>query len=77
MSCSRAPIVPGSWFRTRPEDGTIEEASLFEDMPITLGRVHGYAFHFAKTAGAEIEVSGMFDGRGQRPSDVNEFFSYS
>jgi hypothetical protein len=50
---------------------------LFEDMPISSGQVHVYGFYFAKTVGAEIEVTGSFDGGGQRPRDVNKFLSYS
>ncbi len=49
----------------------------FKDMPITLGDIHNYAFYFAKTVGSEVEVSGGFDGGGQRPRDVNTFLSYS
>ncbi len=53
-----------------------ESEKVFEDIPTSLGTVHSYGFYFAKTVGAEIEVSGGFDGGGQRPRDVNKFLSY-
>lgn len=51
----------------------------FKDIPITPDTVHTYGFYYAKTAGSEIEfnpVPGNFDGKGQRPRDVNRFLSY-
>ncbi len=50
--------------------------SNFENIPISPGEGHSYGFYYAKTAGSDIEVSGGFDGKGQRPTDVNKFLSY-
>ncbi|MBI3392852.1 MAG: hypothetical protein HY039_06665 [Nitrospirae bacterium] len=51
----------------------------FWDVSISPGTVHTYAFQYAKQVGVELEfdaVSGNFDGKGQRPADVNKFLSY-
>ncbi len=51
----------------------------FRNISITPGEIHTYGFYYAKTVGAELEfnaVTGNFDGKGQRPSDVNKFLSY-
>jgi hypothetical protein len=49
----------------------------FEDVPISAGQVHGYRFQFSKAVGSNVDVSGAFDGGGQRPKDVNRFLSYA
>jgi hypothetical protein len=49
------------------------------NISISTGTVHTYGFYYAKTVGAELEfkaIEGNFDGKGQRPSDVNKFLSY-
>jgi hypothetical protein len=48
----------------------------FDNIPIIPGQIYSYGFSFAKTVGSELEVFGGFDGRGQRPVDVNKFLSY-
>lgn len=62
---------------TDPElNPSIEEV---ENISITPNEVHIYGFYYAKTVGAELEfkaIPGNFDGKGQRPSDVNKFLSY-
>jgi hypothetical protein len=55
--------------------------SIFEflDIAISLGTVHTYAFKYPKQVGVGLAfdaVAGNFDGKGQRPSDVNKFLSY-
>jgi len=54
-------------------------AADFLNIPISQSEIHTYGFYYAKTVGAELEftaVPGNFDGKGQRPSDVNKFLSY-
>ncbi len=51
----------------------------FENISITPDEIHTYGFYYAKTVGSEIEftaIPGNFDGKGQRPKDVNKFLSY-
>lgn len=62
---------------TDPEGN--QSLKIFIDISITPGKIHTYGFYYAKTVGAELEfkaVTGNFDGKGQRPSDVNKFLSY-
>lgn len=46
-----------------------------QDLPIAPGAVHTYAFDKAD-AGSGLELSGRFDGKGQRPADVNKLLTY-
>lgn len=48
-----------------------------EPIPISSGMVHTYTLNYSREAGSKLEVSGSFDGKGQRPRDVNKFLSYS
>ncbi|MBF0319281.1 MAG: C39 family peptidase [Nitrospirae bacterium] len=52
---------------------------IFENVPITPNEVQIYGFHYAKTTTTALEftaIDGNFDGKGQRPADVNKFLSY-
>lgn len=51
-------------------------AEIFKNIPTDRGSVHSYSFGYSKAVGSEINVSGGFDGGGQRPKDVNKFLSY-
>lgn len=46
-----------------------------QDIPIAPGVVHTYAFEKTDTGGG-LELSGRFDGKGQRPVDVNKLLTY-
>ncbi|MBI3477595.1 MAG: hypothetical protein HY010_17830, partial [Acidobacteria bacterium] len=51
----------------------------FIDVAISPGTLHTYAFRYSKQVGVGLEfgaVVGNFDGKGQRPADVNKFLSY-
>jgi len=48
-----------------------------EQIPISPGIIHTYILNYSRKAGSEIEVCGVFDGKGQRPRDVNKFLSFS
>jgi hypothetical protein len=58
----------------RESGGNTEE---FFEIPISPKEVHNYLFNYSREAGAKMDVSGGFDGKGQRPRDVNKFLSYS
>ncbi|MFB3904575.1 MAG: hypothetical protein ACE15E_14090 [Acidobacteriota bacterium] len=49
---------------------------VFEKIPIGPGIVHKYAFDFSGDPAARIKVRGGFDGKGQRPDDVNKLLTY-
>lgn len=49
----------------------------FRDIPTAPGVVHKYSLNYSATPGAPLQFSGGFDGRGQRPSDVNKFLTYA
>lgn len=44
-------------------------------VPISPGEVHDYSFNNEDPA-AGPELAGLFDGKGQRPADVNRFLTY-
>ena len=51
----------------------------FKNISVAPSKAHTYGFYYAKTVGTELEFTAMpgnFDGKGQRPSDVNKFLSY-
>ena len=48
-----------------------------EPISISPEVVHSYVLNYSREVGSEIEVFGGFDGKGQRPRDVNKFLSYS
>jgi hypothetical protein len=48
-----------------------------EQIPIITNTVHTYILNYSRAAGSKLEVIGGFDGKGQRPKDVNKFLSYS
>lgn len=47
------------------------------EVPVEYGEVHRYAVAYSAGASQPPAVSGGFDGRGQRPADVNKFLRYS
>jgi hypothetical protein len=49
----------------------------FDNIPTAPGVVHHYTFNYSGTPGTPFQLSGGFDGRGQRPSDVNKFLTYA
>ena len=49
----------------------------FSQIPISPNVIHSYLFNYSRKAGSKIEICGGFDGKGQRPRDVNKFLSYS
>jgi hypothetical protein len=49
----------------------------FDDVPTAPGAVHTYQVEFSKAEGAQLRVTGVFDGGGQRPRDVNKFLTYA
>jgi len=63
----------------RPQDKTGRSSAQFfsEGIPTYPGTVHQYVLEYSSTPGAVLKLSGGFDGRGQRPTDVNKFLSYS
>lgn len=63
----------------RPQDRTGRSLAqaFFADIPTYPGAVHQYVFEYSSSPGAVLKLSGGFDGRGQRPSDVNKFLSYA
>lgn len=61
------------------DNGEPYNVAIFKDIPIAPNKIHTYGFYYSKRAGAQLEfkaVEGNFDGKGQRPSDVNKFLSY-
>lgn len=54
-----------------------ESSRIVEQVPISPNVVHTYVLSYSREAGSQIETSGAFDGKGQRPRDVNKFLSYS
>jgi hypothetical protein len=50
--------------------------SAFSGVPITTNQVQTMVIHYDSTPGAQLQLSGGFDGGGQRPKDVNHFLSY-
>ncbi|KWT78418.1 C39 family peptidase [Candidatus Magnetominusculus xianensis] len=51
---------------------------IFDNVPITPNEVHIYGFNYSKLT-TDLDFSaldGNFDGKGQRPTDVNKFLSY-
>ncbi len=49
----------------------------FDRIPISPGVVHTYAINYSDTVATNTEFMGGFDGKGQRPRDVNKFLSFS
>jgi len=49
----------------------------FRDVTIEPGVVHSYQFSFAKQSGGQTSIEGGFDGKGQRPRDVNKFLTFA
>ena len=49
----------------------------FVDVATAPGVVHTYRIEFSKAPGAQLLMTGGFDGGGQRPRDVNKFLSYA
>jgi hypothetical protein len=62
-----------------PVDRTGESnaQAFFGEIPTYPGAVHQYTLEYSAAPGAVLKLSGAFDGRGQRPSDVNKFLSYA
>jgi len=58
-------------------EGGISYKDDIEQIPISPNVVHTYIINYSRAAGSKIEVIGGFDGKGQRPRDVNKFLSYS
>lgn len=50
--------------------------STFQNVPISTNLVEQMILHYDSTAGSQIQLSGGFDGGGQRPRDVNQFLTY-
>jgi len=50
--------------------------STFSAVPISTNQVQTMVIHYDSTPGAQLQLSGGFDGGGQRPKDVNHFLSY-
>jgi hypothetical protein len=63
----------------RPQDRSGESAAqlLLSEIPISPGAIHQYQFEYSSVPGSLLKVGGNFDGKGQRPSDVNKFLSYA
>jgi hypothetical protein len=55
--------------------GAEPSTAVLENLPIEPGVVHTYAFEKTATGGG-LELSGQFDGKGQRPVDVNKLLTY-
>ncbi|HET9225336.1 MAG TPA: hypothetical protein VFR31_01600 [Thermoanaerobaculia bacterium] len=55
--------------------GAQRSTSALRDLPIAPGVVHTYSFEKTDTGGG-LELSGRFDGKGQRPVDVNKLLTY-
>ena len=49
----------------------------FSQVSISPNVIHSYIFNYSREAGSKIDICGAFDGKGQRPRDVNKFLSYS
>ena len=52
-------------------------AKFLKPMTIFPGEVYSYLMKYSPRVGSKTRVYGAFDGKGQRPRDVNEFLSYS
>jgi hypothetical protein len=52
-------------------------SAVFTGIPIFPGVTHDYFFYYSKEVGSPLNVCGNFDGKGQRPRDVNKFLTYS
>lgn len=58
------------------QDPTLNSGSFdMTGLPISPGEVHDYTFN-NQDAAAGPELAGAFDGKGQRPVDVNRFLTY-
>lgn len=65
--------------RGRATSGGFPSVTNFTLVPISPNNVHIYGFKYQLTPSSEIQfnaLEGNFDGKGQRPSDVNKFISY-
>ncbi|MBU4405446.1 MAG: hypothetical protein KKG79_07540 [Acidobacteria bacterium] len=63
----------------RATSGGFPSVTNFTLVPISPNNVHIYGFKYQLTPSSEIQfnaLEGNFDGKGQRPSDVNKFISY-
>ncbi len=49
----------------------------FQGIPTAPGVIHRYTFEYSSTPGTPFQLSGGFDGHGQRPTDVNKFLTYA
>ena len=52
-----------------------ETKRFIEDITIQTGEEHSYSFNYSKEPDTPIELI-AFDGKGQRPRDVNKFLTY-
>ncbi|MBN1618386.1 hypothetical protein JW887_03525 [Candidatus Dojkabacteria bacterium] len=52
-------------------------ADRFSEVPISPGKIHTFLFDYSRESGTFLDTYGVFDGKGQRPRDVNKFLSYS
>jgi hypothetical protein len=50
--------------------------STFSGVPISTNQVQTIVIHYDSAPGTQLQLSGGFDGGGQRPKDVNHFLSY-
>jgi hypothetical protein len=57
--------------------GAYQGSPEFEGIPTGPGVIHRYTFDYSATPGTPFQLSGGFDGHGQRPSDVNKFLNYA
>ncbi len=48
----------------------------FAQIPIAPGALHRYRFAFSSDPAARLAIDGGFDGKGQRPDDVNKTLTY-
>ncbi|HVJ04103.1 MAG TPA: hypothetical protein VM578_00375 [Candidatus Saccharimonadales bacterium] len=67
------------YFNTSDSNGDPSGKTELIQVPTYEGSVQQFEFTYAKTPGAamSIQLSGGFDGGGQRPRDVNKFLSYA
>jgi hypothetical protein len=67
----------GLEIRPQDEKGDSLHSALFEDIPTKAGEVHVYRLAYTRAPEVPLQVSGGFDGEGERPSDGDRILTYA